>query len=68
MKTCYVFAMKVIFRLWIHNRTATQFEPRHEKAILVSELVRHKPSCTSTDDDWRLEILDIESRGIVLSM
>ena len=32
------------------------------------EQVRHKPSCTSTEDGYRLEILDLESRGIVLSV
>ena len=29
--------------------------------------VRHKPGCTVTEDGKRLEILDLESRGIVLS-
>ena len=44
-------------------------EPRHEKTnILVSELVQHKPGCTATEDGQRLEISDLESRGIVLSM
>ena len=45
------------------------YEPRHEKTnILVSDLVRHKPGCTATGDGYRLEILDLESRRIVLSM
>ena len=45
------------------------FEPRHEKTnILVSDLVRHKPGCTATEDSKRFEILDLESRGIVLSL
>ena len=27
------------------------FEPRHEKTnVLVSDLVRHKPGCTATED------------------
>ena len=44
-------------------------EPRHEKTnILVSDLVRHKPGCTATEDGWRLEILGLKSRGTVLSM
>ena len=48
---------------------ARLFEPRHEKTnILVSDLVRHKPGCTTTEDGKRLEISDLESRGIVLSM
>ena len=44
-------------------------EPRHEKTnILVSDLVLHKSGCTATEDGYRLEILDLESRVIVLSM
>ena len=43
------------------------FEPRHEKTnVLVSDQVRHKPGCTATEDSQRLEISDLESRGIVL--
>ena len=39
-------------------------EPRHEKPnILVSDLVRHKPGCTLTEDGYMLEL-----SGIVLSM
>ena len=46
-----------------------KFEPRHEKInVLVSEMVRHKPGCTATEDGYRLEYLDLETRGIVLSM
>ena len=30
---------------------ASSFEPRHEKTnVLVSDLVRHKPGCTATED------------------
>ena len=44
-------------------------EPRHEKTnVLASNLVRHKPGCTGTEDSLRLEISDFERRGIVLSM
>ena len=34
----------------------------------VSDQVRHKPGCTATEDGYRLEISDLGSRGIVLSM
>ena len=34
----------------------------------VSDQVRHKLGCAVTEDDKRLEISDLESRGIVLSM
>ena len=32
----------------------------------VSDQVRHKPGCTATDHGYKLEISDLESRGIVL--
>ena len=45
------------------------YEPRHEKTnVLISDLVRHKPGCAVTEDDKRLEISDLGSRGIVLSV
>ena len=34
----------------------------------VSDQVRHKPGCTATEDGEKLEISDIGSRGIVLSV
>ena len=44
-------------------------ELHHEKTnVPVSNLVRHKPGCTATEDGQRLEISDFESRGILLSM
>ena len=36
--------------------------------IWVSDQVQHKPGCTVKEDDKRQEILDLESRGIVLSV
>ena len=46
-----------------------QIEPRHEKTnVVVSNLVRHKPGYTATEGGYTLEISDLESRGIVLSM
>ena len=45
----------------------THFEPRHEETNnVVFEQVSHTPSCTSTEDGWRLEISNLESSGIVL--
>ena len=39
-------------------------EPCHEKTnVLVSDLVRHKPGCTATEDGLWLEISDLESRS-----
>ena len=34
----------------------------------VSDQVRHKPGCTATEDGYRLEISDLGSIGIVLSV
>ena len=30
----------------------------------VSDMVRHKPGCTATEDGWKLEISDVDRRGI----
>ena len=46
-----------------------KIEPVREKTNnLDFDQVRHKPACTVTEDGKRLEILDFESRGIVLSV
>ena len=37
-------------------------------AFGFSDQVRHKQSCTATEDGQRLEISDLERKGIVLSM
>ena len=34
----------------------------------VSDQVPHKTGCTATEDGYNLEISDLESRGIVLSV
>ena len=50
------------------NASVSLFEPRCEKTGLrVCDQVRHKPGCATTDD-YRLEILDLGRRGIVLSV
>ena len=33
-----------------------------------SDQVRHKPGCTVTEDGERVDILHLESRGIILSV
>ena len=44
------------------------FEPPREKTNnVVSEQVRHKPGCTSSEKSYKLEISDLSRRGIVLS-
>ena len=43
-------------------------EPRHEKPVFrVSNQVRHRPACSATGASYTLEILDRETRGIILS-
>ena len=42
--------------------------PRGKTNNVVSEQVGHKSRCTITEDSLRLEILDLESRRIVLSV
>ena len=39
-----------------------------KQVFRVSDQVRHKPGCTTTEDHFRLEILDFGSRWIVLSL
>ena len=41
--------------------------PRGKTNNVVSEQVRHKPACTSTEKSEKLEISDLSRRGIVLS-
>ena len=41
--------------------------PRGKTNNVVSEQVRHKPACTSTEKSKKLEISDLSRRGIVLS-
>ena len=44
-------------------------EPRCEKTGLWGfDQVQHKPGCTIKEDGQRLEISDLGSRGIVLSV
>ena len=51
------------------NHVFSLYEPPPGKTNnVVSEQVGHKPGCTSTKDGYRLEILAIERRGIVLSV
>ena len=37
-------------------------------AFGVSDQIRHKTRCMGTEDSQRLEILTLESKGIVLAM
>ena len=56
--------------LQIHEvfRRSKKYEPPRGKTNnVVSEQVRHKPTCTSTEKSQKLEISDLSRRGIVLS-
>ena len=48
-----------------HRDPLLLYEPQHEETY---KQIQHKPSCTSTEDGEKLEIFDLESRGIVLSV
>ena len=63
------FGKEDMLKNYIYKQIHYNNEPRHEKTNgLVSDMVRHKPGCTATEDGSRLEISDLESRGIVLSV
>ena len=61
---------------WTHYQTIELtgnvnqiIEPVREKTNnLGFDQVRHKLGCTVTEDGFRMENLDLESRGIVLSV
>ena len=55
--------------LWALSKDLAPHELHHEKTGLwVSDQVRHKPGCAASEDHWRLDISDLENRGIVLTM
>ena len=52
------------------NNTAnkTNEPPRGKTNNVVLDQIRHKPGCSATEIGYRLQILDLESRGIILSV
>ena len=40
---------------------------REKTSNLGYDQVRHKPACIVIEDGWKLEILDLDSKGFVLS-
>ena len=53
----------------LETKILLPYEPCHEKTnVLVSDLVQHKPGCTAKKDGLRLEISDLGSREIELSV
>ena len=74
----YISVWRIILLYHLISLSLCQlwYEPRDEKKVSlvvrkpvlgVSNLVRHKPGCT-TEDGQRLEMLYLENRGIVLAM
>ena len=52
-----------------YNSLLNTFEPpRGKTKNVVSEQVRHKPTCKVTEKTKKLEISDLSRRGIVLSV
>ena len=64
----YNFEIVAIKRL--DSVKVIEIEPCYEQIGLrgFRPEVRHKPGCTATEDGKRLEITDLGSRGIVLSV
>ena len=54
--------------LTLGTEPVTYESVREKTNNLGSDQARHKLGCTVTEDGYRLEILDLESRGIVLSV
>ena len=50
------------------NFNMTMSRVARKTVFRVSDKVRHKLGCKATEDGWRLEILDLGSRGVLLSM
>ena len=67
MYTVYFFTV-FSATIAVSDQPVSSEPPRGKTNNVVSEQVRHKLACTVTEDGKRLEILDLESRGIVLSM
>ena len=56
--TCFNYTLLLLIKAYaLHQKKIN---------IVVKDQARHKPSCTSTKDDFRLEIWDLRSRNIVL--
>ena len=51
----------------VRMRTSLNEPPRGKTNNVVSDQVRHKPTCTSTEKSKKLEISDLSRRGTVLS-
>ena len=56
-----VYIEKLIIMILLHE------PPRWKTNNVVSEQVRHKPTCTGTEKSKKFEISDLSRRGIVLS-
>ena len=63
-----MFYLEHMPNCWFHH-DAVQLSLLMRKLVFgVSDQVQHKPGCAITEDDKRLEILDLASREIVLSV
>ena len=58
------FVMVTITLIHVHITSRVM---RKQTSNLVSDQVEHKPTCTVTETGYKLEILESERRGIVLS-
>ena len=73
---CRIFFNQIIHKISLHSHESeieasdlgTETKGMRKPVFGVSDLVRHKPSCTETEDGWRLEISYLGRREIVLSV
>ena len=67
--TCNYSFSALMLLLETHSRCGDYMSRVVRKPVFeLSDQVRHKPGCTTTEYGWRLEISDLESRGIVVSV
>ena len=64
----FLFMLLLITPTYKTTQIYVHLELLSELCLLVSDQARLKPCCTATKDGLWLEISDLGSRGIVLSM
>ena len=64
---CVVFLIVCVLNEAVLTRVHNLSRVVRNLVFGVSDQVRHKPGCTTTEDGWRLEISDLGRRGIVLA-
>ena len=70
----FILVLLLLYRAYCSTRSGDYISPHYEMSLVVRkpvfgvfDQVPHKPGFTIIEDDKRLEISDLGSRGIVLS-